>query len=182
MYPFNDKVLTSKKSKGINFCTGIVIHHTAWGSYKSNMKYLSESQAQASVHFVIWENGECWKIGDPRDILWHAGNWSRWGVENVNTKFMGIEVVWYGEFNIHQLVRLTDLVEYLMGNFPIDRANIIRHSDCTQDRSITKDRILWDWARKVKKRDIGIDFFGSNENFQKWRDQLVAKKESSFKS
>lgn len=95
---------------------------------------------------------------------------------------MGIEVVGFGEFNIHQLVRLTDLVEYLMGNFPVDRDNIIRHSDCTQDRSITKQRILWDGQRKVKKRDIGIDFFGSNENFKKWRDQLVAKKESSFRS
>lgn len=95
---------------------------------------------------------------------------------------MGIEVVGFGEFNIHQLVRLTDLVEYLMGHFPIDRANIIRHSDCTQDRSITKQRILWDGERKVKKRDIGIDFFGNNANFEIRRNQLVAKKESSFKS
>lgn len=181
MYPFNDKVQTNKKTKWINFCTWIVIHHTAGGTYKSNMRYLSESQAKASVHFVIWENGECWKIGDPRDILRHAGNWSRWGCENVNYKFMGIEVVGNGEFNIHQLARLTDLVEYLMGNFPIDRDNIIRHSDCTQDRSITEKRILRDGSRRVKKRDIGIDFFGSNENFKKRRDQLVAKNESQYK-
>lgn len=182
MYPFNDKVQTTKKTKGINFCTGIVIHHTAGGTYKSNMKYLSESPAKASVHFVIGENGECWKIGDPRDILRHAGNGSWWGCENVNNKFMGIEVVGFGDFNVHQMIRLTDLVEYLMWNFPIDRDNIIRHSDCTQDRSITKERILWDGQRKVKKRDIGLDFFGSNDHFRRRREQLKAKKESSFKS
>lgn len=180
MYPFNDKVQTTKKSKGNNRYVGIVIHHTAGWTYKSNMRYLSEWTAKASVHFVIGENWECGKIGDPKDILRHAGNGSRWGVENCNTAFLGIEVVGFGEFNIHQLVRLTDLVEYLMGNFPIDRNNIIRHSDCTQDRSITRQRILWDGNRKVKKRDIGLDFFWSNENFKKWRDQLVAQKDSNF--
>lgn len=51
-------------------------------------------------------------------------------------------------------MRLTDLVEYLMGNFPIDRNNIVRHSDVTQDREITRQRILRDGKRKVKKTDI----------------------------
>ena len=180
MYPFDKKVATTKKSAWKNACTGIVIHHTAGWSRESNMRYLSESPAKASVHFVIWENGECWKIWDPKDILWHAGNGSRWGCANVNYKFLGIEVVWFGEYNIHQLVRLTDLVEYLMWNFPIDRNNIVRHSDVTQERKITKDRILWDWARPVKKRDIWLPFFVDNLHFKKWREQLVARKESRF--
>jgi N-acetylmuramoyl-L-alanine amidase len=181
MYPFNDKVWTTKKSKWINACTGIVIHHTAWWTYKSNMKYLSEWTSKASVHFVIGENGEVWKIWDPKDILWHAWNWSWWGCENVNTKFLWIEVVGYWAFNIHQLGRLTDLVEYLMWNFPIDRENIIRHSDCTQERWVTKQRILWNWLRKVKKRDIWIDFFYCNDNFKIWREQLKPRKESLYK-
>ena len=182
MYPFNDKVSTTKKSIGTNKCTGIVIHHTAGWTYKSNMKYLSESPAKASVHFVIGENGECWKIWVPKDILWHAGNWSWGGCANVNTKFLGIEVVWFGEYNIHQLVRLTDLVEYLMWHFPIDRDNIVRHSDVTQDRKITKERTLWDGTRPVKKRDIGLPFFVDNLHFKKWRDQLTPIKESRFNS
>ena len=182
MYPFNDKVATTKKSAWVNKCTGIVIHHTAWWTYKSNMRYLSESTTKASVHFVIGENGEVWKIWDPKDILRHAWNGSRWGCENVNTKFLWIEVVGFGEYNIHQLIRLTDLVEYLMWTFPIDRNNIIRHSDCTQARNITKDRILRDWVRPVKKRDIWLPFFVDNRHFQKWREQLVPRKESRFSS
>lgn len=182
MYPFTDKVQTTKKTTGINACTWIVIHHTAGGTYKSNMRYLSESPAQASVHFVIGENGECGKIGDPRNILRHAGNGSWWGCENVNYKFMGIEVVGTGEYNIHQFLRLTDLVEYLMGNFPIDRSNIVRHRDVTQDRETTKQRILWDWKRKTKKMDIGTPFFVDNEHFALWRSQLEPRKESRFSS
>ena len=182
MYPFNDKVTTTKKSAWTNKCTGIVIHHTAWWTYKSNMKYLSESPAKASVHFVIWENWECGKIWDPKDILRHAGNWSWWWCENVNTKFLGIEVVWFWEYNIHQYLRLTDLVEYLMGNFPIDKDNIVRHSDVTQERWITKGRALRDGVRPVKKRDIGLPFFGDNLHFKKRRDQLKPIKESRFRS
>ena len=181
MYPFDKKVETKKKSLGTNMCTWIVIHHTAWWTFESNMKYLSESEAQASVHFVIWENGECWKIWDPKDILWHAWNWTWWWLENVNIKFLWIEVVGFGEFNIHQLNRLTDLVEYLMWNFPISRSNIVRHSDVTQDRKFTKERIYRDWARPVKKRDIGLDFFVDNEHFQTRRKQLKPKKESDYK-
>ena len=181
MYPFDQKLSTTKKSAGTNKCTGIVIHHTAGWTFESNMVYLSSSSAKASVHFVIWENGEVWKIWDPKDILRHAWNWSWGGCENVNTKFLGIEVVWFWEYNIHQYLRLTDLVEYLMWNFPIDKDNIIRHSDCTQDRKITKERILWDGNRPVKKRDIWLPFFWDNLHFKKWREQLKPRKESLYK-
>ena len=77
-YPFTQKLTTKKKSVWTNKIKGIVIHHTAGWSFSSNMKYLSSSSAQASVHFVVWENEETWKIGDPKDILWHAWNWSWW--------------------------------------------------------------------------------------------------------
>ncbi len=71
-------------------------------------------------------------------------------------------------------------MEYLMWNFPIDRDNIVRHSDTTQNREITKQRILRDGERKVKKIDIGLPFFVDNDHFKIWRDQLKAKRESSY--
>ena len=181
MYSFDKKLSTTKKSAWTNLCTGIVVHHTAGWTFESNMNYLANSSAQASVHFVIGPKGEVWKIGDPKDILWHAWNWSWWWTPNVNTKFLWIEVVWYGEYNIQQFIRLTDLVEYLMWNFPIERENIVRHSDVTQDREYTRKRILWDWKRSVKKKDIGLAFFGDNHHFKLRRDQLSPRKESRFK-
>ena len=181
MYHFDKKLETTKKSKWTNLCTGIVIHHTAWWTFESNMRYLSQSTAQSSVHFVIWEKWEVGKIWDPKDILRHAWNGSRGWCANVNTKFLWIEVVWFGEYNIQQFIRLTDLVEYLMWNFPIDKDNIVRHSDVTQDREITRQRKLRDWKRSVKKRDIGLPFFGDNDHFKKRRDQLIPRNESRFK-
>ena len=184
-YPFTDKVSTNKKSKWTNSIKWIVIHHTAWWTYESNVKYLSEGLAKASVHFVIWENGEVAKIWDPKDILWHAWNGSWWWVDNCNTGFLWIEVVWTWEYNIQQLIRLTDLVEYLMWVYKLDKYNIIRHSDCTQDREITRARKCWMWVGKVKKWDIGPAFFGNSpanwhSTFLLWRNQLQPRTESRY--
>lgn len=170
MYNFDLKLPTTKKSPGINPCYGIVIHHTAGGSFNSNMRYLSKSPAKASCHFVIGSNGEAGKIGDPKDILWHAGNGSRGRTPNVNYVMMGIEVVWFGEYNKAQYDKLTDLVKYLIKVFNIQKDNVIRHSDCTQSKEFTSKKILWDGKRRVKKWDIGPKFFP--EGFAEWRENL----------
>ena len=179
MYPFTDKKSTTKKTKWINTCQYIVIHHTAWGSYQSNLRYLSEWTAQASVHFVIWENEECWKIGDPRDILWHAGNSQWWDLKWMNSYSLGIEVVGYGKYNIHQLIRLTDLVEYLMWVYNIPKENVIRHSDITQSLPFSKSKTLRDWKRSSRKVDIGLDFFSGE--FEKRRNLLKPRTQSRYK-
>lgn len=178
MYPFNKTAQTTKKSKGTNKCKWIVIHHTAWWTFESNMRYLSLGNSQASVHFVIWQSEERWKIGDPRDILWHAGNWKRGSCSNVNTDFLWIEVVGFGEYNTKQLIALTDLVEYLMAVYDIPREMIIRHSDCTQDDDITSQKILRDWKRRSKKKDIGLNFFPMW--FETWRNQLTPRPTSRY--
>lgn len=177
-YPFNQTLWTTKKSNWTNKIKGIVIHHTAWWTFASNMKYLSSNPAQASVHFVVWENEERGKIWDPKDILWHAWNGSWWECNNVNTEFLWIEVVWYGEFNQWQFIALTDLVQYLMWTFNIPKEMIIRHSDCTQDREITRKKILWDWKRRSIKKDIWLNFFP--KWFEAWRNQLYPRTESRY--
>lgn len=172
MYPFDKKVSTNKKSKWTNSCKGIIIHHTAWWTFESNVRYLSSSTAQASVHFVIWPEWETAKIWDPRDILRHAWNWSRGSIKNVNTDFLWIEVVWYWEYNLKQFLKLTELVQYLMGVYWINNDMILRHSDVTQENYYTKNKILRDWIRKSKKKDIGLNFFVNNEGFRLWRKGL----------
>lgn len=85
---------------------------------------------------------------------------------------MGIEVVGFGDYNKAQYDRLTDLVKYLVKVFNIQKDNVIRHSDCTQSKEFTSKKILWDGKRKVKKRDIGPNFFP--EGFAKRRDNIYS--------
>lgn len=60
MYPFNQFAETTKKSPGQNKIKGIVLHHTAGGTFAGNMDYLSarhpdplHRKNKVSVHFVI---------------------------------------------------------------------------------------------------------------------------------
>ena len=179
MYPFTDKIPTKKKSNWINACQYIIIHHTGWWSYSTNLSYLSEWKAQASVHFVIWENEEVWKIWDPQNILWHAWTSEWWNLIWMNKYSLWIEVVWYWKYNTNQLIRLTDLVEYLMWVYNIPREKILRHCDITQRWDFSKKKILRDWKRSSRKVDISPDFFPMW--FETRRNQLKPRKESRYK-
>lgn len=180
MYPFTKTVSTKKFTKGLNnTCSYIIIHHTATPGFESNVKYLSEWNAQASVHFVIWPNEEVAKIGDPKMITWHAGQSERWNLSWMNKYSLWIEVVWTGQYNTKQLIRLTDLVEYLMKVYNIPKENVLTHADICQRWDFSKKKILWDWKRASRKVDIAKSFFPMW--FETRRSQLTPRKESRFK-
>ena len=180
MYPFTDYATTKKYSAWKNTAKYLIIHHTGWGNYKSNIKYLTTSTAQASVHFIIWENWETCKCfeNEPK-IMWHTGQ-SVWGsLTNMNKYSLWIEVVGYGEYNIHQFISLVDIVEYLMYHFNIPRENVLRHCDLTHAGSTSKK--LWDWKSKSRKVDIWLDFFWwTTDDFIRRRSQLTPRQTSRF--
>ena len=182
MYPFNDKLQTEKFTKWRkNTCKYIILHHTWGGTYASNIKYLSSSPAQASVHFVVWPNWECAKIWDPAQCLRHAGQSQRWPLISMNNYSLGIEIVWCWEYNIHQFMRVTDLVEYLMWVYGIPKENVLRHADIAQRGDYSKNKELWDWKRPSRKTDVWLPFFVDNLHFKKRREQLTPRKESLYK-
>lgn len=179
MYPFTKTFSTTKFTKWLsNTCSYIIIHHTATPWFESNVKYLSEWNAQVSVHFVIWPNEEVAKIGDPKMITWHC--WvSSWGsLTNMNKYSLWIEVVWTWQYNTKQLIRLTDLVEYLIKIYNIPKENILTHADICQKWDFSKKKILWDWKRASRKVDIAKSFFPMW--FETWRDQLTPRAESRY--
>lgn len=179
-YPFDKKVTTNKKTNTTFSPQFIIVHHTWGGTFSSNVKYLSEWAAKASVHFVIWPNWETAKIGEPtKDCLRHCWT-SVWGsLTWMNKCSLWIEVVWCWEYNIHQLISLTDLVEYLMYNFNIPRENVLRHCDLTWAGSVNKK--LRDWKSKSRKVDIWLDFFWwTTDDFVRRRSQLTPRQFSRF--
>ena len=99
MYPFTITKTTTKKSKGTNKIKYLILHHTAGGTFDSNVKILSGvpvNNNPVSVHFVVGKGEEVAKIGDPSDILRHCGESSRGGDvanKSLNAFAMGIEVV-----------------------------------------------------------------------------------------
>lgn len=179
MYPFTKTVCTTKFTKGVNTCQYIILHHTATSWFESNVRYLSTGSAPASVHFVIWENEECCKINTPEQILWHCWVSARWDLTNLNRYSIWIEVVWVWDYNTKQLIRLTDLTEYLMNVYNIPKENVLTHADICQYWDYSKKKILRDWKRRSRKVDIAPKFFPMW--FETRRNQLTPRKESRYK-
>lgn len=155
MFRFDDILKTTKRSRWVNTCEYIIIHHTGWWSYESNCKLLSGSVWEVSTHFVIGPSGKCAKIGEPAMILWHAGTSNWWLLNGMNQYALGIEVVgpdktW--KFTEQQYNKLRDLVRYLRVVFKIPVTNVLRHADITWRGAIKKK--LWDWLSPARKTDI----------------------------
>lgn len=172
MYAFTDIVSTTKKSIGKNTCQYIILHHTGWWSYKSNLRILSWDSGLVSVQFLVWENGECAKIGNPTDITRHAGD-SQWGeLKLMNRYAMGIEIVGpdkNGGFSDKQFERVVDLVRYLQTAFKIPRENILCHHDITWAWS--KNKKLWDGKSMCRKPDLARTFWANRwiKSFDEFR-------------
>jgi N-acetylmuramoyl-L-alanine amidase len=150
---------TSKRSKGTNTKEYVILHHTGGGTFKSNCNLLSGNDGEVSVHYILGENGEIAKIGDHKDILWHAGE----GIvneqkSNMNTNCIGIEVVSDGKtFTEAQRKTLPPLVRQIMKEERIKKEKVLRHADIAGYRG---------------KWDLGLSFFGKY-SFEEWKDLFL---------
>jgi len=176
MFKFDNVYTTTKKSHWVNTCQYIIIHHTGWWTYLSNCKYLSVGSSPASVHFVVWENGEVAKIWDPRWILRHAWQSEWWALKWMNSYSLGIEVVWPNKewkFSDAQYIKLVELIKYLMEHFKIPVEKVLKHADIAWVWA--KQEKLRDWKTPARKVDIKSTLWRDRwyQNFAEWRQKVL---------
>ena len=149
MFPFKQIFPTPKeRTPGINTCQYIILHHT-WtkeGTIKGVLDGLYKRDDYASCHFVIDVNGDAYKIGDPKDILWHAGESSWWKLKDLNKYSVGIEIIgplsgW--GFTSEQKLAVRKLVQHLMAVLNIPFTNVLRHKDIAPKRKVDPADTLW---------------------------------------
>lgn len=87
------KLFTSNKSLGVNSCEYIILHHTATAEESIQGVLKTLTVGKVSCHYVVDTNGDIYKIGQDRDILWHAGVSAWQGRRNINNYSIGIEVI-----------------------------------------------------------------------------------------
>ena len=176
MFNFDNFYTTKKTSPWTNTCQFIIIHHTGSGTYLSNCKYLSTGAWIASVQFVVGEEWQAAKIGEPRNIMRHAGESERGTYKSMNQYALGIEVVWPdkdGWFSDKQYTTLVKLVKHLMATFSIPKENVLKHSDITWGGS--KEMKLWDGKSPARKTDISPTLWNRRwyKNFAEWRQKVL---------
>jgi len=138
----------AEHTKGTNTCEYIVIHHTGTKEWTINgvLDGLYRRADYASCHFVVDINWDCYKLGDPKDILWHAwvSSW-KWKT-NLNLYSIGIEIIWplsNGGFTKEQMEAVRALIQHLMWAFNIPAENVIRHRDIAPRRKVDVADSFW---------------------------------------
>ena len=143
---------TANKSKGTNTCQYIVLHHT--GTQEGTIKGVLNTLTVGSVscHYVVDTNGDVYKIGEDKDILWHAGT-SAWnGLTDLNKYSIGIEVIGVlkdGGFTDAQRESVGKLVLEIASKYAIPKENFVRHKDIAPGRKVDIADTFWNGKFKT---------------------------------
>lgn len=124
------------------------------------LKWLCDPRSQVSAHYLIEEDGRIIQLVPEARRAWHAGV-SHWaGVDNVNARAIGIELVnpgheWgYRAFPQAQVSALIRLAHGIVMRHPIATSQVLGHSDVAPTRKEDPGE-LFPWE-KLAQAGIGL--------------------------
>jgi len=134
----------------------IIIHYTDMTSAEEALTRLCDQEAKVSAHFLIGKDGALYQLVDPVHRAWHAGASSWQGVQDINSKSIGIELDNLGHtfgpepFSEAQINTLLDLLGELTAQYGIPSHRILGHSDVAPLRKSDPGE-LFPWALLAQK-------------------------------
>jgi N-acetylmuramoyl-L-alanine amidase len=130
----------------------IVLHYTGMRTGAEALARLCDPAAKVSAHFLIEEDGTCYRLVPAHRRAWHAGVAFWAGTANVNAVSLGIELVnpghefGYRPFPEPQMAALIELLHVLRARYPVPRRRVVGHSDVAPLRKEDPGE-LFDWPR-----------------------------------
>ncbi len=116
----------------------IVIHYTGMADGPSARARLCDAAAEVSAHWLIDADGTTEQLVCETRRAWHAGA-GRWqGLDDVNSRSIGIELANPGDrpYPAPQMDALRRLLRDIMDRWSIGPAAVIGHSDLAPGRKI----------------------------------------------
>jgi len=155
LHNFKSKNFDSRKYK-IQF---IILHYTQTLNIEKAIDLLTSKNRKVSCHFVIDTNGQIYNLVSESKRAWHAGESSWKGLQDMNSRSIGIEIVNPGEKKLKsypkaQIDQLINLIHFLEEKFKIPYYNILGHSDIAPHRKIDPGK-HFPW-KKLHKKKIGL--------------------------
>ena len=149
-----------RKKRSKNSIKFVVIHYTGMQSGRESLYKLCNPRSKVSSHFLIYQNGNVFRLVDDNRIAWHAGK-SCWGkYKNLNKNSIGIELVnkghrfGYETFKKKQLLSLIKITKNILKKYKIKKNNVVGHSDIAPLRKIDPgEKFPW---KVLAKKNIGI--------------------------
>ncbi|MEH6520914.1 N-acetylmuramoyl-L-alanine amidase [Sulfitobacter sp.] len=126
----------------------IVIHYTAMESAQAALDRLCDPEVEVSAHYLIDAQGVVTQMVEEADRAWHAGAGEWCGVDDINSRSIGIELDNRGThpFSAMQMDALEALLRGIMDRWSITPEGVIGHSDMAPGRK-SDPGPYFDWAR-----------------------------------
>ncbi|TDE33822.1 N-acetylmuramoyl-L-alanine amidase [Antarcticimicrobium sediminis] len=129
----------------------VVLHYTAMAGAGAALARLCDPEAEVSSHYLIGADGTLWQMVREADRAWHAGAGTWCGLEDINSRSIGIELDNRGDhpFSEPQMATLEALLPEIMARWGIGPAGVIGHSDMAPGRKCDPGP-RFDWARLAR--------------------------------
>ena len=126
----------------------IVLHYTAMASCDAALDRLCDPAAEVSAHYLILETGEVLALVPEELRAWHAGAGGWRGLDDINSRSIGIELANNGAapFAQAQMLALEALLADVMARLAIGPEGLIAHSDLAPGRKADPGA-RFDWRR-----------------------------------
>ena len=133
----------------------VVIHHTAMATAEAALARLRDPAAEVSAHYLVAEDGRVWRLVDEAKRAWHAGPGSWRGMDDINSRSIGIELANPGPlagfppFPEPLMAALEALLDGITARWGIPPEAVIAHSDMAPGRKADPGP-KFDWPRLAR--------------------------------
>ncbi len=130
----------------------VVLHYTAMDSAGAALDRLCNPEAEVSAHYLIGRDGTCWQLVEETERAWHAGQGSWQGLDDLNSRSIGIELDNRGNEPFPEpLMRvLENLLKEILQRWSLPPEAVIAHSDLAPGRKWDPGA-RFDWARLARQ-------------------------------
>ncbi len=118
----------------------VILHYTGMPTGKEALDRLRDAKAKVSAHYLIEENGDCYRLVAEDMRAWHAGVSAWRGEYDINARSIGIEIVnpghefGYRDFPEAQIHSVIALLKDVRKRHDITPGHVLAHSDIAPRR------------------------------------------------
>ncbi len=148
----------------------IILHYTGMKTGEEARQRLCDKASKVSAHYVIEENGDCYRLVDEQNRAWHAGVSSWRGDAETNARSIGVEIVnpghefGYRAFPDAQIDVVIALLKGIRTRFEIPLRHILGHSDVAPRRKEDPgEKFPWD---RLAAEGLGVPPFDGDASAQ----------------
>lgn len=137
----------------------VILHYTGMPNARSALKWLCTPESSVSCHYLVYESGKILQLVPESRRAWHAGAGSWRGLDDINSRSIGIEIVNAGHdgarvdpvdprkpltgpeseappapFPKRQITAVIRLVQDIVSRWAIPPSHVLAHSDIAPKR------------------------------------------------